>query len=182
MVSNRNYLNLIEARKKAVLWHRAQKEKRINVAELESNNILSALNKTDQNIVILALSLLYLGEGLKKDDTSLANTDPLILNFFVHCLLNIFNVNISKIACELHLRADQNEQEIKIYWSNTLNIPLNQFKKTSFDKRTIGRPTYENYKGVCLVRCGNVAIRRKLVYLGRKFCEDFINRTLNPRV
>ncbi|MEI6191416.1 MAG: hypothetical protein WCG60_02445 [bacterium] len=165
---------LVLARRGSMLWHNQQKLERLKKAELEADNVLNSI-KIDKNSLDIALAMLYLGEGTKKGDiTSVGNSDPLILKFFVEGIIKNYNFDRNKIKCELHLRADQNQNKIKKYWSTELNIPLCNFLATSFDKRTIGRKTYKDYKGVCIVRFGTVAIQRKLVYLSRKFCKKII--------
>ena len=165
---------LVLARRGSMLWHNQQKLERLKKAELEADNVLNSI-KIDKNSLDIALAMLYLGEGTKKGDiTSVGNSDPLILKFFVEGIIKNYNFDRNKIKCELHLRADQNQNIIKKYWSTELNIPLCNFLATSFDKRTVGRKTYKDYKGVCIVRFGTVAIQRKLVYLSRKFCEKII--------
>jgi len=174
LLDTRRRDGLVEARKKALIWHTTQKENRVKEAQDEAREILSTLDLSDVNIPILALSFLYLGEGLKNKETAMGNNNPLILKFFIHVLQDIFLVDKNIIACELHLRADQNEEELKQYWSKELDIPLKQFKKTSFDRRTQGIQTFNDYKGVCAIRCGNVAIQRKLVYLSKTFCQKYL--------
>jgi hypothetical protein len=44
----------------------------------------------------------------------------------------------------------------------------------TFDSRTKGSKTYEYYKGVCVLRCGNAAIQRKLLFLAEEFCKKII--------
>ena len=118
---------------------------------------------------------MYLGEGFKKSPkTGIGNSDPLLLKFFLKIMLKIYKIDIKKIRFELHIRADQNPELIKKYWAKELNAPLNRFKYVSIDKRTLGKYTYPDYKGVCVIDCGNIAIQRKLVYIGRKFCEKVI--------
>jgi len=165
----------VRARKKAVVWHNAQKAARIEHAKQEALDSLSNLDFNNINIVELAISLLYLGEGSKKSlQTSLGNSDPRILRFFLKSLLFIYKVPITDIRCDLHIRADQKtEKEIR-YWSRELKIPIRNFCKTSIDQRTKGRPTYKNYHGVCIIRCGRVAIQRKLVYIATTFCDRFV--------
>lgn len=106
----------------------------------------------------------------------MANSDPLLLKFFLKILVNIYKIDIKKIRFDLHLRGDQNPELMKKYWANELGAPINRFVYVSVDKRTLGRPTYPHYKGVCIINCGNVAIQRKLIYIGRKFCENVINK------
>ena len=159
------------AREKAILWHNAQKEKRIKEAQRQALLSLKRINIKDKNILELALSILYLGEGSKKNsETIIANSDPLILNFFLSSLKKIYNFDLSKIRCELYLRSDQNPQKMKSYWAKELNLSLDNFKQISIDKRSIGSKTFPYYKGVCAIRCGSVAIQRKLIYLANYFC------------
>ena len=164
---------LIKARARALIWHNAQKRGRLDFAEREADKTISLLSD-NQEITELALALLYLGEGFKTTKTGMGNSDPLILKFFLTIMRNIYRVDIEKIRFELHLRADQNPEDMIKYWSKELNAPLNRFKNVSIDKRTAGSPTYPYYKGVCIVDCGTVAIQRKLIYIGRKFCEKVI--------
>ncbi len=167
---------LIYARQKALIWHNTQKIGRLRKAEQEGQEVLEKINN-DNNVTELALALLYLGEGFKKSTTTgMGNTDPLILKFFLDILIKIYNVNIKNIALFLHLRADQDPEKIKKYWAQQLHVPLNVFRKTSIDKRTAGTKTYPSYKGVCVINCGNVAIQRRLVYIGRKYCEQTIHK------
>lgn len=119
--------------------------------------------------------MLYLGEGMKtKNGLGIGNSDSLILKFFINILVRHFNINVNKIKCSLHLRADQDPEEMKIYWAKQLNLPLKNFTLPSIDQRTSGRSTYNNYHGVCVVRCGNIAIQRKLLFLARRFCEHIV--------
>lgn len=168
-------LGLIKARKKASEWHKTQKEKRLIEARLTAQQVLDKLNLGNSNIIELALAMLYLGEGIKSsDDTAIGNSDPLILKTFVHILINYYKINPAKIKCGLNLRADQNPKKIRSFWSKTLNLPIKNFTYINIDKRTIGSKTYSYYKGVCLVRCGNVAIQRKLLNISKEFCERII--------
>lgn len=163
---------LIRARQKAVVWHNAQKNLRLEKARSEAQATLENLDLKNDSIVDLALAMLYWGEGRKGNAvTSLGNSDPLILRFFVAVLGRNYGIDARQIKGELHLRADQDASAMKRYWAKELGLPLENFMSVSFDKRTIGSPTYPDYKGVCILRCGSVAIQRKLVYLSEQFCE-----------
>lgn len=168
----KNHANaLVKARKAAVKWHNREKQKRLEFAEKEAENTLHKIGFFSDEILELTLSLLYLGEGSKTKTTSLGSSDPLILKFFVFCMSKIYAIPNSRMSAYLHLRTDQNEKELKEYWSTTLSIPRKNFRKSSFDRRTANIKTYPYYKGVCVVDCGNIAIQRKLVYISRRFCE-----------
>lgn len=167
---------LIVARKKAVIWHNTKKAERIAQASFAATETLRKLDLTRNEVVELALAFLYLGEGAKKAiSTSMGNSDPFILKFFVSGLQKVYQVPLVDIKCELHLRADQNSKILKKYWSKALGIPLVNFGASVVDVRTKGTTTYPHYKGVCVVRCSRVAIQRKLLYIAKGFCEEVAN-------
>ncbi len=166
---------LVKARKKAVIWHNDAKANRIKVSENEGRLLLDNIDYNNKDITELALALLYLGEGTKaQSETGMGSSDPLILKFFVNSLRTIYKVPANKIKCSLHLRADQNPNEMMGFWSKQLNISEENFTKPYRDNRTKGTMTYDSYKGVCIVRCGTVAIQRKLVYIAKHFCTEVL--------
>ena len=170
---------LRKARKKAVLWHNAQKEKRLKEAETRAIETIKSIDIADKKILELALAILYMGEGTKrKVETAMGSSDPLILKFFLATLKAIYNLDLKKVKCQLNLRADQNPEKMKRFWSKELGLPLNNFGHVNLDKRTVGSKTYPYYKGVCYVSCGNVAIQRKLIYLNEIFCRKVIEKYL----
>ncbi len=161
---------LIRARKKATEWHRNQKALRLLKAKKDARLVLDRLEVSSE-VLDLAFAMLYLGEGNKKNVSSIANSDPKILLFVLAILRYNYNMTPDMVKCGLHLRADQEPERIKKYWSDTLNIPVENFRSVSIDKRTADRKTYPNYKGVCVLYCGNIAIQRKLIYLYSMFCD-----------
>src|SRR3989338_654896 len=162
---------LVATRKRAVEWHNAQKANRLKDAENQALKASEAIDAGDPSILNLALSMLYLGEGFKKDTFGMGNSNPMILKLFVSLLPKTYMVSLDKLSCELHLRADQDPQKIKKYWSKELGIPIDNFKWVSIDRRTLGSPTYPHYKGVCVIRLGSIAIQRKLLYTSKIFCQ-----------
>ncbi len=168
--------SLAKARKKAILWHNEQKEKRLKMAKEEALKTLEKISINDPNTVELALSMLYLGEGTKKaNETALGSSDPSILKFFLSALKNVYNLDATKIRCDLNLRADQNPIKMKSFWAKTLKLAPSNFKNINKDKRTIGSKTYSDYRGVCHIKYGSVAIQRKLINIGNLFCQKIIN-------
>lgn len=163
--------NLKIARERAVIWHNNQKELRLAEAKRHALNIFSHIDTNNIVILELALAMLYLGEGVKTEQTAIGNSNPLILKFFICGIVKIYQFERNKIKLELHLRADQNPEVEKKYWAEELNFPYSSFSTISIDKRTVGSPTYPSYHGVCVLQCGNVAIQRRLVYLSKLFCE-----------
>lgn len=168
---------LVKARVEAVKWHNTQKQARLDHAKKQALHVLKKIDTNDTYILELALAVLYLAEGSKKNiETALGSSDPQTLRFFISALKKIYDFDVSKIRCELYLRADQDPEKLKLYWSKELSLPLSNFKQVSMDKRSAGSATYSDYKGVCGLRCGNVAIRRRLVYLAQEFFDTITHQ------
>ncbi len=161
---------LDKARKRAVIWHNQQKQCRIAQAKKQAELVLSKIDIDNKHILELALAMLYLGEGDKTKETNIGSSDLLILKFFIKSLETLFKISRLDITCQLHLRIDQDERKMIHYWSKELDIPKNKFRAYK-DKRTAKSRTYPHYKGVCVVRCGKVAIQRRIVHLSKKYCK-----------
>lgn len=172
---------LEKARVSAVAWHNRERIKRLKVAESSALSVLSKINQADQNTLEIALAMLYFGEGAKTGTLGIGNSDPLILRFFLDSVRRLYGLDKNGMSFNLHLRADQDPSVLVLYWARKLGISPARFGASSIDKRTIGKPTYSDYKGVCTVSCGNVAIQRKLVYLSRAFCERAIEKEVSTR-
>ena len=163
---------LVKARVEAVKWHNSQKAARIAQAQNDAKKSLAKIEIAQPEVIELALAMLYLGEGSKKNSqTIMGNSNPLILKFFVAAIQRLYNVPPSAFTCHLHLRADQNPNQLARYWSRALGIPRANFGKALVDIRTAGSKTYPDYKGVCAVSCSRVAIQRKLLYIANAFAE-----------
>lgn len=172
VLEKRHAESLIKARAEATRWHNAEKAKRVAHAFIAAKKLLTKIG-TDKKYLELALAMLYLGEGGKTKNTlTLGNSDLLIVSFYIDALETLYNIPRNTLRIELHLRADQNERVQKRYWSKKIPMPVECFKYTVKDMRTLGRPTYPNYHGVCVVLGGGVAIQRKLLYLARGFAEQ----------
>ncbi len=164
-------IKMDNARKKAVLWHNKQKADRIEKAKIDAYLTLSRLDEKNESILELALSFLYLGEGAKSNVTSMGNSNPKILKFLINAVDKLYGIKTKDIKCDIHIRSDQNGEQLNKYWSKTLNIPLKNFGKVSVDKRTVKFKTYPTYKGVCVLRVGTLHLQRKLLFLSDGFCD-----------
>lgn len=162
---------LRRARKGAVAWHNQQKACRLRQAEEDAGTFLDTV-AISPTTVELALAFLYLGEGAKKSPmTAMGNSDPMVLRFFITALRQCYHLSDDQFRCELHIRADQDGTALKRYWAKQLTLPIENFMSVSVDRRTANTKTYKDYKGVCVVRCGAIAIQRKLVAISRQFCQ-----------
>ena len=171
-LENSRRQGLAKAREKAARVHIAAKKARIQEAARQAQATLENLKELNIEVLEVAFAMLYIGEGFKTtSQTGMANTDPLLLRFFIAIVTKVYNIGISRIKCELHLRADQDIAEIKAYWARELGVAKSNFTTISVDKRTVGSPTYASYKGVCVVRCGSTAVQRRVISLGKLFAK-----------
>jgi hypothetical protein len=161
---------LVKARLKANRINRDRHNKKIEKIKQEAKDFTSDII-INKKIGKLIFATFYLAEGTKTDGAFvIANSNPNILTAFLNLFRYLYSPEKSKFRCCLHLRKDQHENILKKYWSNILNIPKSQFLKTQFDKRTI-KPTFKNYKGVCVVFYYNSDLQRRIVYLGKELLQ-----------
>ena len=80
--------------------------------------------------MLIAGLFLYWGEGGKTmlASTSLSNTDPAMLCFFIHWLQTL-GVPKDRLRVHVHLYADMNIKMELRYWSKVLDLPLTSFTK-----------------------------------------------------
>jgi hypothetical protein len=146
-------LSTLATAKSRILAVKANKIKRQNYLDSLSNRYEYLKAKIiNKDTALLALSMIYLGEGgkSKTGSVSIGNSDPNVIQLFLYLLNICFDIDKSKFRCTVQCRADQNTQELEKFWSEVSKIPLTQFYKTRIDSRTIGKPSRKlDYKGVC---------------------------------
>lgn len=173
--------DLVAARKQAVLWHREQKSDSFRRAEASAKKLLSSFSFSDKKTLEIALAMLYLGEGFKKDSGGfgMGSSDPHILKFFLESIIQLYGIQRDDIRCELYLRADQSPEVEKTFWMQYLGLRSESFRYTHKDKRTMGTKTFPTYHGVCSIRGGSLDTQRRIIAIGRVLCEKAENITGN---
>jgi hypothetical protein len=106
---------------------RHKREKRWVEVRGRAAKDIGALNKRE---LLIAGLFLYWGEGGKtmRTSVSISNTDPAVLNFFIHWL-QALGVSKNRLRVHIHLYADMNIKKELEYWSKTLGLPLAAFTK-----------------------------------------------------
>ncbi len=102
---------LIEARRRAILWHNTQRSIKQEKAKIEAYRIFKLINVKNKAVLELALAMLYLGEGFKKKSMGIGNSDPEILKFFLKSINLLYGIKPLQLSCSLHLRSDQNSKK-----------------------------------------------------------------------
>lgn len=128
----------------------------------------------------IALSMLYLGEGSKRRSyrgLSLGNTDPTVLRIYIGFLRRCYGIEKKKLRFRILYRADQDLGSLTRYWCEQLGCLTNQFYKTTYDKRTINKPTNnKEYMGVCVVTCGGADIQLELSFIAQLLSDSFTRK------
>ena len=98
---------------------------------------------------------LYWGEGSKTIDFNITNSDPLLVSFMVHWMQDILNINPKNLKAHLNIYPQQNESEIKQFWSKITGIPIKNFGKSFIKPLSTGYKKNNLYHGTIKVRCKN---------------------------
>ena len=75
--------------------------------------------------------MLYWAEGSKrgKNTVDFANSDPKMIQLFLHFFRSIYQINENKLRVLLYCYANQPVPILIEYWSNVTGIPIGQFTK-----------------------------------------------------
>ena len=111
---------------------------------------------------------LYWGEGLKALNgvVSLNNTDPLVIKFYYHWLVEALHIPKDKIRVFVHLYKDMDIEKSLQFWSDYLTISRQQFDKPYIKEST---RTGIDHKGgfghgTCGLRVYGSRLKEKIIF------------------
>lgn len=160
---------------KGAEWNRRQCILRKQQAKVEAETFLKH-HPPSEITDLYFLSGLYLGEGSKRDHAVVfGNSNPRIIQTFLHILRTYFQLDEKKLAIRVFIRFDQDEEKIKHFWSKITNVSITQFQKIQKDKRTKNSATYASYKGVCAIHYGDAKIQRFLLEFQQQYMQHVLN-------
>ncbi|MCX6810678.1 MAG: hypothetical protein NTY30_03025 [Candidatus Berkelbacteria bacterium] len=88
------------------------------------------LTVEEENLRVAGI-MLYWGEGTKMGNSVVfSNSDPQMIVLFLAFLRTVCGIDENRLHLLLHVYDDQNEMQLKSFWSRITNIPINQFSKT----------------------------------------------------
>ncbi len=73
---------------------------------------------------------LYWAEGSKGKRFQMTNSDPYLILFTVKWIKSIFNISAKNLKARLNIYSQQNDKEVKKFWSELTGIPLENFSKS----------------------------------------------------
>ncbi len=167
--------NRIKARQAAVLSNKVRFARQLQ--SYRKNNVSIAYDMQSRNAQLIALAMLYLGEGAKWQKSrapKLGSANPEIIRLYIDLLNSCYGVEASQLRCRVQHRADQNSVALVKYWSDITGVSSKRFYPSYIDKRTIGKVTQKSdYKGVCTVHCAGTHIQLELAEIA-----DIINKSM----
>lgn len=83
---------------------------------------------------------LYWAEGSKTKNFEITNSDPMLVVFMVKWFSDTFNVSPKTFKAHLNIYSQQNEGNLKKFWSNLIGVPIENFGKTFV------KPANKNFK------------------------------------
>jgi len=161
-------------------WLTKQKVKKRSISEAITDLYLTkfskkpfrlkeAVSKFDNELKISGV-MLYWGEGSKTGNSiKLANSDPEMIKLFLNFLRNICGIYEERLKALIHMYPDQNENELKKFWSESTGIPIERFYKSHVHKG--GPGTYKNKS-----RYGTIAINysdKKLLHILLSWIDQY---------
>ncbi len=136
------------------------------------------IGKLSKREVFIAGLFLYWGEGTKTTPTctSISNTDPSVLCFFIRWLESL-GVSKDKLRIKLHLYRDMDAETETKYWSSNLGLLRENFRKPYIkDSKRSGLSYSQKFAhGTCNIMFGNrditEMILQSLEYIRSEFAD-----------
>ena len=107
---------------------------------------------------------LYWAEGAKSKDCEVTNSDPYLILFMVKWFEKMFAVKPSALKAHLNIYPQQNEREIKRFWSELCGIPLENFGKSFVKPKNLGYKKNNLYYGTIKIRVPRGTDRRWRIF------------------
>ena len=96
--------------------------------------------------------MLYWAEGAKRSHTALSNSDPRLIRLFILWLSRYHRISKDAVVLQMHLHSNQNEKELRQYWSKLTSVPLKNFHKTFTKIALAGSTNKPMYNGTIRLR------------------------------
>ena len=135
---------------------RKKREVRMQLAYQKTAKDIGRLSKRDR---FIAGFYLYWGEGIKsgRGNVGIANTDPAVIRSFIRWM-KVLGIPRDRMYVRLHLYKDMDIGRETRFWSQEIQMPLDQFRKPYVKDSTLTGLTYKNGfgHGTCNVRFENM--------------------------
>ena len=160
---------------KVAVMNRAREKHRLeHYAEVRKRAKISFEQYKDDPLFIAGI-MLYWAEGKTTDretcNLELNNADPRLLKLYCRFLHIYLNVPKSSLRIRLFLYPDLDENKIKLFWSNLLDIPLGQFIKSYIGNSRSSLTKNKLIHGTCSLYTASKDLRIIMAV----WIEEFVN-------
>ncbi len=114
--------------------------------------------------------MLCLGDGSKTvGAVKLGSVNPKILRYFVWGLRHLYHIDENRLALSLRLipAARFIESHLMSWWASELDVSLNSFRKTTYDKRSKAWHVDSDYHGVCRVSYADTYLQLRILAIAK---------------
>lgn len=138
---------------KGAHMNKEKKRARIELHQQEAKHVLRVLTKRE--LLVAGLGL-YWGEGVKKGNTAIVNSDPRVIAFAIKWFTTGLGVSREDLRPRVFINSIHASRmgAVHAFWSRFLNIPRSQFARPVLIKR-VNKKVYENhesYYGILALR------------------------------
>lgn len=145
-----------------------------DIYQIEKAKLLPLSNSEEY----VAGLMLYWGEGLKRSwgCVSFSNTNPIMIKFAKHWLVNYCNVPAEKVKVRFHYYSDMDIELENKYWQGILNLPISQFRNPYIKQslRTQIREKGGFGHGTCDLMVYDTILKEKIL-MGIKVIADNVS-------
>lgn len=127
-------------------------------------NIKRELTPKERDLFVAGI-MLYWAEGWKKNSqyASFSNSDPKMIRLFLMFLRKLCGIQEGRVRLLLHLYEDQNEKELRNFWSEVTNVPLSQFNSSYLHKAKPGNYKRKSEHGTISLRYGDKKLLEQIL-------------------
>lgn len=108
-------------------WNRKKRQMEVMKIREVAEKQISILT---QDQFFIAGIMLYWAEGDKGGKgVQISNADPILIQFMMGWFRKCLYISEDRFTASIHYHRGQNEQDMRIFWSNLTGIPLSHFRK-----------------------------------------------------
>ena len=165
--------HLVKIRVLALEANRKKREKELNSIKFSISNEIKTYPLQEPGFLKSILAALYWAEGGKYNGSpvNFANTDPKLSNLFINLLRKCYRIDEGKIRIRLHLHYYHNITKTRQFWSELLDVPINQFGKIYIKKRSQTKKFRKNFMGICFLYYPDSNIRKEIIEISKNLAE-----------
>lgn len=149
-------------------------EHKRNIVKQTDSRILKTVD-FNTNLNKIVCSIIYGCEGAKYPATNcvaLTNSDPYLVATFINLFRKSFRIEDSKFRAYLQIHSNQNYPMLLNYWSNCLDISIDNFYKPVVTKAG-GNKHRHDYLGTCTVKYYDYRLQLRLIGIYEEYMRKF---------